>query len=452
MGVKKLRSIFMKYILIVAIGMLCIIFFNVSLYMVAVKTNVIYTAVDVEKLVEEVQESLQVNAEFSSTEFPCIIDYARFDVNGTLLQSSLDEDEVKLIWENCVVNKRQSETPYRLLLIERENDVIILRYRFTAQFNNSLLSKLFPVADMFMIVVTLVEVVLLLFWVSYTFGKYTGTKIEKMLFVTQKIKEQNLDFTIDKSGIFEIDQALNALDDMRLALKQSLNEQWQVNKVQQEQISSLAHDLKTPLTIIRGNADLLHDTPLSDEQNEYVNFIEKNALHMQTYIQTLIEATKSNKGFILSLQSIKTSDFLSEIRNQAKALCSTKSISLEYFEDYKTSYINIDSTQMLRVFENILSNAAEHSPKNTSISLTITELDKSLKVIVRDMGKGFSSEALLHATDQFYMEDKSRNSKNHHGMGLYIAKAIVNQHGGNLFLSNDTTTGGATVTIQIPIK
>lgn len=451
MGVKKLRSIFMKYILIVAVGILCIIFLNAGLYMLAAKTNVIYPAVEVEKLVSAVKEDLQTSSKFSPDELPSFIEYARFDLSGKLQQSSLDAAEAELIWNNCIVNKKESDTPYRFLLVERENDIIILRYRFTAQFSNSVFRKIIPTADLLMVIIILIEVIALLFSVSYFFGKYTGKKIEKMLLVTQKIKEQNLDFTIESSGIFEIDQALNALDDMKIALKQSLTEQWRANKIQQEQISSLAHDLKTPLTIIRGNTDLLYDTPLNEEQKECTDFIENNSIQMQSYIQTLIEATKSNKGFVLQVQSVNTSDFLSEIRNQAKGLCSIKGIFLDYIEHYETSHINIDRTQLLRVFENILSNAVEHTPENASISLVITEEENYLKAVVRDMGKGFSSEALNRATEQFYMGDESRSSKSHHGMGFYIANAIINQHSGKLVLSNDKVTSGAVVTIQIPI-
>lgn len=126
MGVKKLRSIFMKYILIVAVGILCIIFWNTGLYILAAKTNVIYPAVEVEKLVSAVREDLQTSSKFSPDKLPSFIEYARFDLNGKLQQSSLDAAEAELIWNDCVVNKKESDTPYRFLLVERENDIIIV--------------------------------------------------------------------------------------------------------------------------------------------------------------------------------------------------------------------------------------------------------------------------------------------------------------------------------------
>ena len=451
MGVKRLRSIFMRYILIVAVGVLCIIFANIWIYMTAIKTDVIYSTVEVEKIVNEVKEELQASSGFSSNAIPSFVEYAWFDLNGNLKQSSLKSSDAELLWESCIVNQKESERPYRFSLVKQENDIIILRYRFTAQFSNPIFRKIIPVADLFAVIVSLIEVIVLLFIISYFFGKYTGKKIEKLLTVTQKIKEQDLDFIIDSSGIFEIDQALNALDDMKIALKNSLAEQWNANKVQQEQISALAHDLKTPLTIIRGNTDLLYDTVLNDEQKECADFIQNSSIQMQKYIQTLIEVTKTSKALILQQQSVNTADFMIELKKRAKGLCSAKGIFIDYTEHYETTQINIDKTQLLRAYENVLSNAVEHTPEKETIFLRIAEEHKYLKIIVRDMGTGFSSEALKRATEQFYMDDGSRNSKSHYGIGLYIADTIVKHHNGQLILSNDDITGGAVVTIAIPV-
>ena len=140
-----------------------------------------------------------------------------------------------------------------------------------------------------------------------------------------------------------------------------------------------------------------------------------------------------------------------ELKKRAKGLCSAKGIFIDYTEHYETTQINIDKTQLLRAYENVLSNAVEHTPEKETIFLRIAEEHKYLKIIVRDMGTGFSSEALKRATEQFYMDDDSRNSKSHYGIGLYTADTIVKHHNGQLILSNDDITGGAVVTIAIPV-
>ena len=95
MGVKRLRSIFMRYILIVAVGVLCIIFANIWIYMTAIKTDVIYSTVEVEKIVNEVKEELQASSGFSSNAIPSFVEYAWFDLNGNLKQSSLKSSDAE---------------------------------------------------------------------------------------------------------------------------------------------------------------------------------------------------------------------------------------------------------------------------------------------------------------------------------------------------------------------
>lgn len=149
-----------------------------------------------------------------------------------------------------------------------------------AQFSNALLRKLFPVADWVLIGTILIEMLILMLAISYWFGKYVEKKIDKLLIATQKIEQQNLDFTVGRSGIFEIDRVLNGFEHMKQALKQSLAEQWKTEKMRKDQVAALAHDLKTPLTIVRGNVELLYDTELSDEQRECANYIKNSAVQM----------------------------------------------------------------------------------------------------------------------------------------------------------------------------
>ena len=190
---------------------------------------------------------------------------------------------------------------------------------------------------------------------------------------------------------------------------------------------------------------------LNDEQKECADFIQNSSIQMQKYIQTLIEVAKTNKAFIFQQQSVNTTDFLIELKKRAKGLCSAKGIFIDYTEHYETTQINIDQTQLLRAYENVLSNAVEHTLEKETIFLRIVEEHKYLKIIVRDMGNGFSSEALKRAIEQFYMDDDSRSSKSHYGIGLYTADTIIKHHNGQLILSNDDITGGAIVTIAIPV-
>ncbi len=238
--------------------------------------------------VEREKDNLQSTRRIEESDIPYLCEYVLYTKDGQYAGGSIDQADSTLVWNTYIENGRMSDNPYLYSVIDREEEVLILRYRMTAQFGNSALRSIFPSADLLLIIIILLEVLLSLIVISFIFGKYLGRKIDKLLTVVQKIEQQDLGFEIQKSRLFEVDRALDALDHMRLALRQSLSRQWYDDKMRQEQLSALAHDLKTPLTIIRGNTELLFDTSLSTEQRECAEYIENSSLQMQNYVQTLI--------------------------------------------------------------------------------------------------------------------------------------------------------------------
>lgn len=450
MGVKKLRSIFMQYIFAVVGGILFIIAVNVGLYILCINTGIIIPVMNIENRVADAAEEIRENESFDISDIPNFCDYGVYSPVGVFQYGSLSEDTANALWEEATTNGNNIVPPYRVRVIDRVNEVVLLRYRFTSQFNNSTLRRICPASDLLLVGLIVIEIIILLFLVSHWFGKYTGRKIDKLLFVTQKIEKQDLDFQIESSGIFEVDRALFALEHLKQALKTSLTEQWQADKLRQDQISALAHDLKTPLTIIRGNTELLYDMALTDNQKECTDYIEGSVVQMQDYVETLIDMTKTRESLSFHPQNVKLSSLLHEIHTQAKGLCAVKNIHLEWCENFNREYILADSEQLIRAFANVLSNATEHTPAGKTVFFDMYEKDSFILCSIVDTGNGFSPEALKRATEQFYMDEQSRHSKSHYGIGLYVANSIITQHGGQLILSNSEKTGGAQVVIKIP--
>ena len=280
MGVKKLRSVFMRYIFTVAGGIFFIIAVNVGLYMLFINTEVIIPAMNIEDRIADAAEKIQTDKLFDTADIPSFCDYGVYSPTGAFRYGSLSEDTANTFWEKAVTNGKNVVHPYRVRIVDRENEVILLRYRLTSQFSNPVLRRICPTSDFCLIGLIMIEIIVLLLLVSHWFGKYTGRKIDQLLIVTKKIEKQDLNFKIESSGIFEVDRALSALEHLKQALKNSLAEQWQADKLRQEQISALAHDLKTPLTIIRGNTELLYDTILADNQKECADYIELSLIHI----------------------------------------------------------------------------------------------------------------------------------------------------------------------------
>jgi signal transduction histidine kinase len=163
-----------------------------------------------------------------------------------------------------------------------------------------------------------------------------------------------------------------------------------------------------------------------------------------------MDITKSIDSFYPHIQKFCVSDFLQELQNQIKGLCSTQGIQLQASYEYQTHYIHIDHDLFMRAILNVISNAIEHTSANGSIYLEVNENEGYFVFVISDTGNGFSAEALKHAAEQFYMSEQSRNSNAHFGIGLYITDLVTKQHNGQLILENSEKTGGAKVTITIP--
>lgn len=449
MGVRKLRSVFLRYALLLGLTVIFVITVNIAALLLGVSMGSIYSINSISTAIEDAKGSLRSLERLSENDIPPLCEYAVFTKDGQYKAGSIAPEDSALAWTICIENGRTSDNTYLYSVIDRGDEVLILRHRLTAQFKNKTLRSMFPSADLFFIIVILLEILVSLMVISYIFGKYLGKKIEKLLTVVQKIEHRDLDFEIQKSKLFEVDQALDALDHMRLALKQSLSKQWQDDKTRQDQLSALAHDLKTPLTIVRGNTELLFETALSAEQRECAEYIERSSLQMQDYVQTLIEATKSWNSVQPSMQRIDMESFLQELKKQVDGLCSMNNIILRWDCGQCPVCITANYDLLMRMLVNVLSNAVEHTPRGGNVTFEAWENNNILSFRITDTGKGFSGEALKHATEQFFMDDDSRNSKTHYGIGLYVAASIAKKHNGKIILENSEVAGGAKVTIQI---
>lgn len=451
MGVKKLHSVFLRYVLVLILAVLLIIGVNIGVYILCVNTDVIYPLNSKSAAIESAKGQLQISEMVDKEDIPSFCEYVLFQTDGQYEGGSISREDSAAIWEMCIENSQASDNSHLYTVIDRKNEVLVLQYRTAAEFANPTLRHIIPSVDILLIVIVLLEILFFLAVVSYLFGKYLGKRMDMLLTAAHKIEQQDLDFTVDKTKIVEIDRVLDAFDHMKLALKQSLIKQWQDDKMRQEQLSALAHDLKTPLTIIRGNTELLLDLPLLEEQKECADYIETSAMQMQNYVQTLIEVTKSWESTQLNFQTIDLDSFLQEIKNQISGLCAVNNISLRWDCRQHTATISADHDYLIRALMNVLSNAVEHTPQGGEIKFDVSENGEMLSFMITDTGNGFSDEALRHGTEQFFMEDESRSSKSHYGIGLYVAASVAQKHKGQLLLENDKETGGAKVTLEIPV-
>ena len=336
---------------------------------------------------------------------------------------------------------------------ERSDGIVIVNYQLTPRYGNEWLNQHFPNANLMMIGSMMVSILLIFVVLTLFYANKLRQQLRPILKATEKIAEQDLDFQTSQSTIKEFNQVLSGLDYMRAALRDSLMENWKAEQDKQNQISALTHDLKTPLTVARGNAELLAMTPLDEEQTDLLEHFQKGIAQVDSYVQELSELNKTSLTKTLTLEDISVREFVEDIYNQTLSLAQTKQINVVFDKkEIKKEIIgHWDRTLLNRAFMNIVSNAVEHTPSGSQLLLTARVEEDEFKFICLDSGPGFSLESLEKATQLFYQEDKSRQSRNHSGLGLTIANDIIRLHHGSLGLSNDDSTGGAKVTIILPL-
>ena len=378
------------------------------------------------------------------------IEYALLDKNYQLIETTLDENELEQAMRYAITGASDQNLQKRYLLVTRENEYVVLQYYIGAQYTNEWMNEHLPSPDILLIVLIAAGGILVCLLLTTRFAKKLRLQLVPLFEATSEVAKQNLDFEVGHSNIKEFEDVLISFSHMKESLKASLEQQWKAEQMQKEQIAALAHDLKTPLTVIQGNADLICETELDEEQRLYAEYISSSSEQMQLYIRTLIDISRAATGYQLHMEDIDLPAYVEQLREQIDALCQTKKIGLQVQIEHLPAVLSADKLLLERAIMNVVNNALDYSPQDSSIFISMTGDKESLQISVTDAGLGFSQEDLLHAEEQFYMADRSRSSNLHFGMGLFITKSIVQQHGGQLILSNSEKTGGAQVTILIP--
>lgn len=453
MGMKKpssLKTAFWRFLFMLLVGLLGAV--AVPFLLVTVSTTLgLTTYGDYSEIrANELAPILAATPDLSDVQIPMGIEYALLDKNYQLIETTMDENELEQAMRYATTGASDQNLQKRYLLVTRENEYVVLQYYIGAQYTNEWMNEHLPSPDILLIVLIAAGGIFVCLLLTTRFAKKLRLQLVPLFEATSEVAKQNLDFEVGHSNIKEFEDVLISFSHMKESLKASLEQQWKAEQMQKEQIAALAHDLKTPLTVIQGNADLISETELDEEQRLYAEYISSSSEQMQLYIRTLIDISRAATGYQLHMEDIDLPAYTKQLREQIDALCQTKKIGLQVEIEHLPAVLSADKLLLERAIMNVVNNALDYSPQNSSISISMMGDNGSLKISVTDAGPGFSQEDLLHAEEQFYMADRSRSSNLHFGMGLFITKSIVQQHDGQLILSNSEKTGGAQVTISIP--
>ncbi|MBD5516617.1 MAG: HAMP domain-containing histidine kinase [Lachnospiraceae bacterium] len=309
---------------------------------------------------------------------------------------------------------------------------------------NSLISKnaLTKMIYAFILVLCLTSI-LLTHWIQ----RGIFTPINQLNTAMQNIAEGNLEYMLPTEEKGEIGELYRNYEDMRLRLKESTDEKFEHEQKNKELVSNISHDLKTPITSIKGYVegimDGVADTP--EKMNKYIKTIYDKANDMDRLINELTTYSGiDNNRIPYTFRRINVADYFGDCIEEVGLDLESKNIQLNYEALIEPStQIIADPEQLKRVINNIISNSVKYINKDKGV-IDIRILDEldAIRVEIEDNGMGIAAKDLPNIFERFYRTDASRNSsKGGSGIGLSIVKKIIEDHGGYIWATSKEDEG-----------
>lgn len=291
--------------------------------------------------------------------------------------------------------------------------------------------------------------------ISFITSKTIVGPIKKITAGANEISKGNLDYNIDYDSTNELGQLVKSFNEMTTRVKESVDNTQKTNQKQKEVIAGIAHDLRTPLTSIKGYVEGLKDgiADTQEKQERYINTIYNSTCDIEKMINDLLTISKLELGDIsLNKEDVDVLDLVRYAYEVGKEL-SNGEFDFELVNNLKSKpKISVDVDKFSRVIDNIVSNSINYKKPNVKgkITLTLTEFENSVIVEIADNGMGVEPHNLSRIFETLYRADKARtNVSNGSGLGLSVCKQIVELHGGMIWAKSQVDEG-LSIFISLP--
>ena len=303
-----------------------------------------------------------------------------------------------------------------------------------------------------LVVDVMISVILILFFTAaiLVIWTYSGiiSRLRQLNNAAENIRDGNLDFSIDTKGHDEISELSESFEAMRKRLQMNAQEKLDAEQEHRMLISNIAHDLKTPITAIKGYSegilDGVADTP--EKQERYLKTIYNKANEMNTLINelTLYSNIDTNK-IPYNFHKLNVKDYFTDCMEELEMDLENQHMQLTFFNYVDEDTLMIaDPEQLGRVIHNIIGNAIKYmrAEEPSFISMRIKDVGDFIQVEIEDNGKGISNKDLPYIFDRFYRADASRNSAaGGSGIGLSIVKKMIEDNGGKIWATSKENVG-----------
>ncbi|SHJ27656.1 Cache domain-containing protein [Geosporobacter subterraneus DSM 17957] len=307
----------------------------------------------------------------------------------------------------------------------------------------------------------LLGTLIMIFMIDYYLSRSISRPIETLVNRVSRIANGNFDMAINIKTQDEIGKLSKELDKMRINLKtifESLKYESKIISMNSQNLaehleetfkgtsrfmSMLSHDIKTPITLIKGYSKALSMEMVDqDKTKEYIERIHYRSEQIENIVTDILDNTYEAHNIAVNLKEIKISDYINMILYNSENYVSNQNHQFIQKIDYENidpeNIIAVDIIKIQRVINNILSNAVKFSEDDSIIELVIKEEAGRILTCFKDYGIGIKTEEQEKIFNMFY---KSDNSKKGYGLGLYINKAIIEAHNGDIFFESEYHRG-----------
>ncbi|MCM3112591.1 sensor histidine kinase [Lederbergia lenta] len=387
------------------------------------------------------------------------MDYQVLNKNGTILYGSTSKQYIKS--QKDLLNSFNTNLYDKNDIVQfypifnRKNEqigAIGFRYSLNLASSNPQLSWLIFSLGLLAFASPFIYFSLFSYLIGRSFSKQIEGPFNHLMEGARKIQSHDLDFQLMESKTSkELNELVRSFEDMRISLKASLLRQWQLEEERKEMVAAIAHDLRTPLTIIHGHVEGLMDGGVKNPErlDRYLKTIFSSTQRSIRLIDQLNEASAIGRQiFIMEPKVVNTAEFIQHKAEEYKMLCAKKNITLKksfILSDEAEMKINMDPYRVSQVLDNIITNSIRYCPKDGVIEWIITKEHDKVIFEIRDNGPGFQQEETGRVFKKFYRGDASRSGEDSNfGLGLYIAQMIVKKHHGAITVQNHAQGGAYT--------
>lgn len=441
----SLRTVLLRYLLLCGGGCALILVLWWIIFMQLINIGFLLPAVASAQACADARETV---ASMTADTFDSlqISDLCRWAVvqNDTVLQTNMDDRHLKIALN--AFHGGSGNPGYQYDVKMADGSFCLLQYDYATPYADPALRDTLPDFQTCYILLLAVLILVWLGWQTHCTVRVFAAETACLHRAVDAIAAQQPE-RIDADGarLREFSATLHAMQTMGRKLTDSLQSQWRMEQQRAEQIAALTHDLKTPLSIIQGNADLLAEDALSADQQTQVEAILRGTDRAQQYLAALRTACAPPA----TGETFPSHTLVSELAETARALCAPAGVQLILNEQWQGT-LCAAQCDLLRAAENLLDNAVRYTPRGGTVTLLVTKEKQDFILRVTDTGPGFTPEALAKAGEMLYT-DAARSDAAHQGLGLYFARKVAQSHGGVLVLSNLPAAHGACAELRLPI-